>query len=243
MKPVAEREIKGTRLALIGAMQDEIALFLEGMEGGTSEEIAGISFYSGRIEGEPVVVCRSGVGKVNSALCTQILADRFQVKKLIFTGVAGALDPELDIGDIVISTSCQQHDVNATALGFDSGMIPYQEVSIFKADPRLIRMAEAAARKVCPGKVATGKILSGDQFIADPEEVRRLRVSFAGTCVEMEGAAVAHVCYQNRIPFVIIRSMSDRADFDADVNFAEFSAESARRSNDIVQRMLRNGDW
>lgn len=226
------------RIGLIGAMDEEIALFLKEMERERTEEYAGISYYLGRLAGRSVVICRSGVGKVNAAICTQVLIDRFQVEAVIFTGVAGALDPELDIGDIVVSSSCQQHDVDVTPLGLSKGAIPFQKVSEFPADPALIRLAQEAAAAWTEGRVITGKVLSGDQFIADKEIVHQLREQLSGTCVEMEGAAVAHVCHLNGVPFVVIRSMSDRADHSADVNFQEFAAVAARRSNGIVKQMI-----
>ncbi|OYD09002.1 5'-methylthioadenosine/adenosylhomocysteine nucleosidase [Paludifilum halophilum] len=227
------------RIGLIGAMPEEIALFLEEMELETQEEIAGTTFFQGQWADATVVVCQSGVGKVNAAVCTQTMIRQFAVEAVLFTGVAGALDPSLDIGDIVISTACQQHDIDAGPLGYSPGVLPFQSVSVFKADPRWVRLAEAAAEKWTESQVITGKVLSGDQFIADPEQVRQLRETFDGACVEMEGAAVAHVCHLNGIPFVVIRSMSDRADHTADVNFTEFVAASARRSNAIVRAMLR----
>jgi adenosylhomocysteine nucleosidase len=226
------------RIGLIGAMEAEIALFLEEMEWEDTEERAGVTYHRGRLAGQPVVVCRSGVGKVNAAVCTQILIDRYQVDAVLFTGVAGALDPELEIGDIVVSTACQQHDVDVTPLGIPKGMIPFQEVSVFPADPAWIALAEEAAQRCTEGRVIRGKVLSGDQFIARADRVRELRTALEGACVEMEGAAVAHVCYLNAIPFVIIRSMSDRADHSADVNFKEFAAIAARRSSEIVKNML-----
>ncbi|PTM59962.1 5'-methylthioadenosine/adenosylhomocysteine nucleosidase [Desmospora activa] len=225
-------------IGIIGAMEEEIALFLKEMEQERTEEHAGISFYIGRLVDRSVVICRSGVGKVNAAVCTQVLIDRFQIEAVIFTGVAGALDPELEIGDIVVSSSCQQHDVDVTPLGLDKGVIPFQETSEFPADPTWIQLAEKAASAWTEGRAITGKVLSGDQFIADQETVRQLREQLNGVCVEMEGAAVAHVCHLNDVPFVVIRSMSDRADHSADVNFQEFAAVAARRSNGIVKDML-----
>ncbi|MDN4595344.1 5'-methylthioadenosine/adenosylhomocysteine nucleosidase [Polycladomyces subterraneus] len=225
-------------IGVIGAMEEEVALFLEEMETEQVEEYAGIRYHRGRLAGADAVVCKSGVGKVNAAICTQILIDRFNVKAIVFTGVAGALHPDLDIGDLVISTSCQQHDMDVTALGFAPGQIPFQAVSVFPADERLIRLAEEAARRAADVKTVKGKVLSGDQFISSSEKVAELREKWEGVCVEMEGAAVAHVCYANRVPYVVIRSMSDRADHSANVNFAEFTKLAAERSCAIVREML-----
>jgi len=225
-------------IGVIGAMDEEIALLLDEMGEVTEEEYAGTTYHRGRLEDVSVVLCKSGVGKVNAAVSTQVLIDQYQVDAVIFTGVAGALHPDLDIGDIVISTECQQHDVDASPLGFAPGEIPFQETSVFQADPHLVALAEEASEKASGGKTMKGKILSGDQFISDTERVRKLHERFGGMCVEMEGAAVAHVCHLNRVPFVILRSISDRADHSAHVNFTRFTKMASRRSAGIVRRML-----
>ncbi|WP_256761604.1 5'-methylthioadenosine/adenosylhomocysteine nucleosidase [Cohnella sp. WQ 127256] len=226
-------------LGIIGAMQEEIELLLAKLDNRQTEQHAGITYYRGLFLGKKVVLTRSGVGKVNAAVCTQVLIDRYGVDAIIFTGVAGAVDPVLNIGDIVISTSSMQHDIDVTALGFPRGIIPYQEVSEYPADSHLIAIAEEAGRKVYPGRCHVGKILSGDQFIADRVMVKSLYDDLNGACTEMEGASVAQVCYMNNIPHVIIRSMSDKADGSAHVNFAEFTIEAANRSYAIVEEMVK----
>lgn len=226
-------------IGIIGAMQEEIKLLLEHMEGVQSERHAGLAYYRGTLHGKSVVVTRSGVGKVNAAVCTQALIDKFGADAVLFTGVAGAVDPELDIGDIVISTSSSQHDMDVTALGFPRGTIPYQEVSEFRSDEGLVKLAQAVGDDLFPGRCRTGKVLSGDQFIADRAVVRRLHEEMGGACTEMEGAAVAQVCHMNGVPHVIIRSMSDKADGSAHVNFAEFTVEAANRSFAIVSEMVK----
>jgi adenosylhomocysteine nucleosidase len=226
-------------IGIIGAMQEEIELLLAQLDNRLTEQHAGIVYHRGVYQGKKVVLTRSGVGKVNAAVCTQILIDRYGADAIIFTGVAGAVDPELNIGDIVISTSCLQHDVDVTALGFPRGTIPYQAVSEYPSDTALIALAEEAGRKVYPGRSYTGKVLSGDQFIADRAAVKELYDELGGACTEMEGASVAQVCYMNDIPHVIIRSMSDKADGSAHVNFAEFTVEAANRSFAIVNEMIQ----
>lgn len=225
-------------IGLIGAMDEEVNLFAERMEKNSSIMKAGITFRQGEWNGKRVILCKSGVGKVNAAVCTQILADSFGVEAVIFTGVAGALDPKLMIGDIVISVDCMQHDMDASALGFAKGMIPYADHSIFQADERLVQAAQIAGEALYPGKIHLGRILSGDQFVASREKVSELHAEMGGMCAEMEGAAVAQVCALNRIPFVVIRSMSDKADGTAQVDFLEFTAMAAERSAGIVERML-----
>lgn len=229
-----------TKLGLIGAMAEEIALIERHMTAAARSDKAGIAFIEGYFCGKPVVVCKSGVGKVNAAVCTQILIDAFGVDAVIFTGVAGAVDPELEVGDIVVSGECVQHDVDVTALGFPKGTIPFQETSVFAADGTLSRLALEAGRKVFKGRTKLGRVLSGDQFIADRKLVGQLRDELQGTCVEMEGAAVAQVCSMNRIPFVVIRSMSDKADGSAQVSFAEFTVQASENSYRIVEEMVKS---
>lgn len=226
-------------IGIIGAMQEEIDLLLANMGERTSDRHAGITYERGVLQGRSVVVCKSGVGKVNAAVCTQVLIDRYGAETVIFTGVAGALDPELDIGDIVISRSCLQHDMDVSPLGFARGVIPYQDVSDFPSDDQLVRLAEQAGERVFPGRCRVGKVLSGDQFIADRAQVEQLHAALGGSCVEMEGASVAQVCHMNGVPHVVIRGMSDKADGSAHVNFAAFTVEAANRSFAIVSEMLK----
>ncbi|MEF2964583.1 5'-methylthioadenosine/adenosylhomocysteine nucleosidase [Paenibacillus sp. M1] len=228
-------------IGIIGAMDEEIALLLQGMEEQTRVKLSGLSFVKGRFHGKEVVVCKSGVGKVNAAVTAQVLIDRLEAETVWFTGVAGALDPALNVGDIVISSSCQQHDMDCSPLGFPRGVTPYQEVSDFPADPRLVGLAKEACVRVCKENgYRVGRILSGDQFIADGNTVAFLYESMGGACVEMEGAAIAQVCYMNSVPYVMLRAMSDKADGTADVNFAEFTAIAAKRSFEIVEEMIRH---
>lgn len=227
------------RIGIIGAMDEEIALYMEGMGQPATTQKAGITYYSGEWEGQQVVLCKSGVGKVNAAVTTQILIDQFSVDHVIFTGVAGALHPDLNIGDIVVSTDCLQHDMDVTALGFEPGQIPYTEQWIWKADDKLTEQAVEAGKALEAGvQVVTGRILSGDQFVASREKVAALYEQFGAHCTEMEGAAVAQVCAMNHVPFVVVRSMSDKADGSAHVNFLEFTKLASERSYAIVKNML-----
>lgn len=225
-------------IGLIGAMDEEIELLLAQLENKETTVKAGVTYAAGTIHGKQVVVCKSGVGKVNAAVTTQILIDSFGVSKVLFTGVAGALHPELNIGDIVISSSCMQHDMDVTPLGFARGVIPYQEVSDFPADQHLIELAEEACKEQAAGHFIIGKVLSGDQFIASRETVQTLYEELGGACAEMEGSAVAQVCYMNSVPYVVIRSMSDKADGSAHVNFPEFTVKASKLSHEIVSYML-----
>jgi adenosylhomocysteine nucleosidase len=230
--------VKYETIGLIGAMDEEVERFLHRMEGATETVKAGIVFRQGEWNGKRVILCKSGVGKVNAAVCTQILIDTFRVEAVVFTGVAGALHPSLDIGDIVVSTDCMQHDMDVTALGFPKGTIPYAVTSVFPASPSLVEAAATAGETLYPGLTRRGRILSGDQFVASRELVKELHQELEGVCVEMEGASVAQVCHLNGIPFVILRAMSDKADGSAHINFPEFTKLAAERSAAIVENML-----
>ncbi|MBW7474211.1 5'-methylthioadenosine/adenosylhomocysteine nucleosidase [Paenibacillus oenotherae] len=228
-----------SRIGIIGAMVEEIELLHEHVEQSSTFVKAGITYVEGTLHGREVVFCKSGVGKVNAAVCTQILIDA-GVDCVLFTGVAGALDPKLSIGDIVISTSCLQHDMDCSPLGFARGQIPFQETSEFTADPSLIDLADKACNLLFPGRGIKGKVLSGDQFIASRDVVRQLHEDLNGACTEMEGAALAQVCAMNDVPYVVIRSMSDKADGSADVNFAEFTKEASVNSHRIIDEMIQH---
>jgi adenosylhomocysteine nucleosidase len=160
------------------------------------------------------------------------------VTQIIFTGVAGGVDATLKVGDIVISTDAVQHDADVRALGYKVGEVPGETLS-WQADFGLLESAFKAAKTIDGIHVIKGRILSGDQFIASPEKVKELREIFQGACAEMEGAAVAQICSKWHIPFVIIRSISDNADHDANVNFREFTPLAAARAKQVVWEMLK----
>ncbi|EIT85484.1 5'-methylthioadenosine/S-adenosylhomocysteine nucleosidase [Fictibacillus macauensis ZFHKF-1] len=230
------------RIGIIGAMDEEIHSMKHVFDFYGQCLYAQTTFYEGTYFDQEVVLCKSGVGKVNAAIAAQLLVDRFQVTHIIFTGVAGAVDPSLDIGDIVISTSAIQHDMDASKLSaqYPQGTIPmFDHPSDFIANEHLIQLADDAAQSLGDVAVVRGRILSGDQFIADGELVATYHEQFQGSCIEMEGAAVAQVCYLNEIPFVIVRSISDKANSEATVNFTEFTKLAAQRSSHIVEEMIK----
>lgn len=228
-------------IGIIGAMDVEIEQLLLNMQRTKSEERIGNQFITGVLAGVPVVITKSGVGKVNAALSAFSLIRDYNVTSVVFIGVAGALHPELNIGDMIVSTSCQEHDIDASILGFARGTIPYQAVSEYPADTDLVQITLKAATKLAASEsinIRSGKVLSGDQFISDRSIVEYLYQELGGDCVEMEGAAVAHVCYQMKTPYVVIRSMSDRADHEAPVDFVKFTELAAMRSCKLVISML-----
>ncbi|WZL74771.1 5'-methylthioadenosine/adenosylhomocysteine nucleosidase [Clostridiaceae bacterium 35-E11] len=230
------------RIGIIGAMDEEVAILKEKMQLEKKVSSAGMEFYQGRLLDKEVVIVRSGIGKVNAAICTQILISNFQINSVINTGVAGAIYEELEVGDLVISTDVIEHDFDVTGFGgYKLGQIPRMEEYIFKADGKLIEAASTAIEhKTLGHKVFVGRILSGDIFVASPEKKDFLWKEFKGYCTEMEGASIGHTCYVNNIPFVIIRAMSDKADGTAHVNFNEFVDEAVNNSVAIVLDMLKH---
>lgn len=228
------------RIGIIGAMDEEVDILVELMDIKNTLDKASLKFYEGTIEGRDVVLVRCGIGKVNSALCAQILISEFKVDAVVNTGVAGAINSQLDVQDIVISTDAIQYDVDARAFGYKKGMIPRLENSIFTADERLINAAyNSSKEEVKNHKVVKGRVVTGDIFISSKELKDELANEFNAFCGEMEGAAIAHVCSLNNVPFVIIRSMSDKADGSADVTYEEFVVDAAHNSKDIVLNMLK----
>lgn len=215
------------KIGIIGAMQEEVSQLKEAMDKVSIIEKAGMDFFIGKLEGKETVVVKSGIGKVNAGICTQILVDQFQVEAVINTGIAGSLRNEINIGDIVLSVDSLYHDMDATGFGYDFGVIPRMETSIFQADTRLLELAKKICLQVNPDiQVFCGRILSGDQFISDDAIKERITKNFGGYCTEMEGAAIAHTAYLNHIPFLIIRAISDKADHSATIDYEEFEEKA-----------------
>lgn len=225
-------------LGIIGAMDEEVARIKEEMTEVTVTSAAGMEFFEGRLAGKDAVVVRSGIGKVNAGICTQILADRFHVDAVINTGIAGSLKNEINIGDIVISTDTVQHDVDASGFGYKKGQIPRVDTFSFKADEVLRNLAVVCNEKVNPDIQAfCGRVVSGDQFISDHEKKRWLSEEFGASCTEMEGAAIAQAAYLNHIPYLVIRAISDKADDSAGMDYAEFEAQAIRHSVNLILEM------
>lgn len=226
-------------LGIIGAMTQEVANLKEQMEEVTIQTRAGMDFYQGKLCGKDVVVVRSGIGKVNAAVCSQILADQYQVDGIINTGIAGSLKNEINIGDIVLSKDTLQHDMDAIGFGYPAGQIPQMEVSVFQGDVKLIEAAKRCCEKVIPEVgVHVGRVVSGDQFISDKAKKKWLVQTFQGYCTEMEGAAIAQTAYLNQIPFLIIRAISDKADDSAEMDYEEFEAKAIEHSVKLVTAMV-----
>ena len=225
---------KKKKIGVIGAMEEEVEALRAKLENPEKLTKASMDFYSGTMNGHEVVIVRSGIGKVNAGICTQILADLFQVDVVINTGIAGSLRAEINIGDIVISTDAVQHDMDATGFGYKPGVIPRMETSCFKADPDLV----AAAKEAPEVRAFTGRVVSGDQFISDRAVKNRISQQFGGMCTEMEGAAIAQAAYLNKIPFVVLRAISDKADDSAVVDYPAFEKQAIRHSVALVENFI-----
>lgn len=228
-------------LGIIGAMDEEVSKLKDIMEDVSISKKASMEFYRGKMAGKEVVVVRSGIGKVNAGICTQILVDDFGIDSVINTGIAGSLNAAINIGDIVLSTDALQHDVDATGFGYAKGVIPRMEESTFVASEKLRNLARKCCERVNPDiKVFEGRVVSGDQFISDKARKDDILENFDGYCTEMEGAAIAQAAYLNNIPFLVIRAISDKADDSATEDYPIFEAKAIKHSVNLVEEMVKN---
>lgn len=226
-------------IGIIGAMDEEVSILKESMEVEKVVNKASMDFFQGKLSNKEVVIVRSGIGKVNAAVCTQILVSEFGVSSVINTGVAGSLRNEINIGDIVLSVDALQHDMDATGFGYEPGIIPRMDVSVFKADERLLNLAKEVNETVNTD-IATfvGRVVSGDQFISDKEKKQYLISQFDGFCTEMEGAAIAQTAYLNNIPYLVIRAISDKADNSAEMDYSEFERKAIEHTVKLVTELV-----
>lgn len=228
-----------SKIGVIGAMELEVEELKSKLDGIKVTKRAGMEFFEGVLNGADVVIVRCGIGKVNAALCVQILADLFQVTHVINTGVAGSLNARLNIGDILISRDAVHHDMDVSPLGYAPGIVPQMDTSYFQADEKLVQLAMESCAAVNPDiHVMSGRVVSGDQFIASKEIKNRLISTFRGDCTEMEGAAIAHGAYLNNIPFVILRAISDKADDSAEMDYPSFERDAAEHCAKLVADLV-----
>ena len=226
-------------LGIIGAMDEEVAQIKEKMTDVTVTSVAGMDFYQGKLGGKDAVVVRSGIGKVNAGMCSQILADRFHISAIVNTGIAGSLRAEINIGDIVVSTDAVQHDMDASGFGYRIGQIPRVDTFAFEADEKLRELAIECNQKVNPEiRAFPGRVVSGDQFICDKEVKDKLVENFHPLCTEMEGAAIGQAAYLNEIPFVILRAISDKADNSAEMDYPTFEKKAAEHCAKLVEEFI-----
>ena len=226
-------------IGIIGAMEVEVAILKEKMEDVRIIKKASMDLYEGILAGKKAVVVRSGIGKVNAGICAQILADVFSVDAIINTGIAGSLNKNINIGDIVLSTDVVQHDMDATGFGYRKGQIPQMPVFFFNADDNLRRLAAEVCKEVNPDiQVFEGRIASGDQFVCDQDVKNRIVSEFSAYATEMEGAAIGQAAYLNEIPFLVVRAISDKADGSAQMDYSEFEKAAVDHSVRLTLNML-----
>ena len=211
------------KYGIIGAMESEVCKLCDDLVGKEIIEYAGLRFFTGILEGKDVVIVKSGIGKVNAALCAQALVLKFNVTKIINTGIAGAFAKGLGVFDFVVSTAAVYHDFDTTAFGYKAGQVPGMPET-FVADKAMADTAVKAFNSSSltgEHKITRGLIASGDQFISGGEKKSFIVSTFHPQCVEMEGCAIAHTCFANNVPFVIIRCMSDTADESVKTTYSE----------------------
>ena len=227
------------KIGIIGAMELEVSALKKEMTTDRVVKKAGMEFYEGTLGGCNVVVVMCGIGKVSAGMCVQILADLFDVTHVINTGVAGSLNAKLDIGDILISNEAVQHDFDVTPLNYAKGQIPGIDVLAFPAESEMADKAYEACLKVNPDiNCIKGKVVSGDQFISSKEVKEYLIKEFSGDCAEMEGAAIAQAAYLNKIPYIVVRAISDKADDSAEMDYPSFEKQAAAHCARLVTEFV-----
>lgn len=228
------------KIGIIGAMEAEVAALKEKMQNAKITKKAGMNFYEGTIEGKEAVVVQCGIGKVNAAMCVQVLADLYHVTHVINTGVAGSLNTQLDIGDILVSVDAVRDDMDVTIFGYAKGQVPGTDRREFAADGKLRCAAVEACRKVnADVHVLEGRVVSGDRFISSGEVKDMLIEEFRGDCAEMEGASIAQAATLNGLPFVVIRAISDKADGSAEMDYPAFEKKAAEHCAKMVIELVR----
>ena len=227
------------KLGIIGAMAVEVETLKSEMKNLQVVQKAGMEFYDGVLEDMNVVVVQCGVGKVNAAMCAQVLCDCFQVTHLVNTGIAGSLCADLDIGDLLVSRDAMYHDFDVQHFGYEMGEVPGMGVLTFDADEEMIALAYEAAEAVNPGHSRIGRVASGDKFVAEKAVKEDIIAKTSALCTEMEGTAIAHVAFRNKLPFVILRAISDKADDSAEMDYPTFEAIAARHCAQVARTMAR----
>jgi adenosylhomocysteine nucleosidase len=225
------------KIGIIGAMDEEVSILKAKLENIQTTIIAGCEFYQGELNGKQVILTKSGIGKVAAAVATTLLLERFQPDTIINTGSAGGYDNNLNVGDIVISTEVRFHDVDLTAFGYEIGQMA-QLPPAFTADEKLIEVAQDAAQTIQGLNIIQGLICTGDIFMADPQKAEIARNNFPTMAAcEMEAAAIAQVCHQFEVPFVIIRSLSDIAGKKSELSFEQYLPIAAKNASILVEAM------
>lgn len=229
-------------IGIVAAMRVELEAILEAAEHISSQEHTSMTFYEGTLSGVPFVAAQCSPGKVNSALCAQVMADFYSPRMILNIGVAGGIGKDVKIGDVVIATVCVQYDFDATAGGNlrlgELEMPPDDRKMLeFPCDPEISgKLADAAEHLY--GHAHRGIIATGDRFVADPNLGKWLNETFGALACEMEGASTAHACYLNRIPCAVLRTISDNGNDTATVDFPTFAKESAHKAQQLLAGVI-----
>jgi len=224
-------------IGIIGAMDEEISVILSEMNNISEYNINNIKFYKGKIYDKDLVLVKSGIGMVNASIITTLLIKEFDVNKILFSGVAGSLNKNINVGDIVIADSLVEYMFNAIEFGYEIRQIPRMENSVFKSENLLNKIRDILKKD----SIFYGKILSGDKFVSNLEEKEKIGKKFDALAVDMESAAVAHCAYILGVEFAIIRSISDSLNSDSVMEYAEFVNVAAMNSKEILLKLLNGG--
>lgn len=226
------------KIGIIGAMEQEVAILKEALTNRTEESKGGCTFYSGELNGVDIVLLQSGIGKVAASVGTALLIEVYAPDMIINTGSAGGFDSSLNLGDVVVSTEVRHHDADVTAFGYEMGQMAGQPAA-FKADEKLMEIAEKAIAMKEGQHSVRGLICTGDAFVCSDEKKAYIRQYFPSVvAVEMEAAAIAQTCHQFQIPFVVVRAISDVADKASPMSFEEFLPLAAKSSSEMVSNMV-----
>jgi adenosylhomocysteine/aminodeoxyfutalosine nucleosidase len=226
------------KIAIMGAMPEEISPILEKLDSYKTTQYAGNKYYEASYKGVDLVIAYSKIGKVFSALTATTMIEHFGADRLLFSGVAGAISPTLKVGDLIVATKLSQHDLDITAFGHPYGYVPEGAVFV-EADKEMIKISKSVASEMGK-KVQEGIIATGDQFVANEEQKNWIGTTFGADALEMEGGSVAVVCDALNVPFFILRAISDTADMDASFSFDEFLQTSAQESAEFVMKMVQS---
>ena len=225
------------RIGLIGAMAEEVNELISEMRSRTEESVGRFVFYCGEISGAECVVVQCGIGKVAAAVCTQPLILKFSPDAVVNIGVAGGIGEEIRIGDLVLSEAVVEHDMNTTALGDPLGFLSGPDLVYIKSDCRLLSVFCETAEKL-GNRVHRGVIASGDLFVSNASQAKKIAERFSAKACEMEGASVGHTCFLMNVPFLVLRSVSDNADDSAKIDFPQFAALSAKKYGALIRAAL-----
>lgn len=231
------------RIAIIGAMDEEVTTLSQSLNQKAAQKTPfnDLPLWTGRLWDRAVLIARSGIGKVNAAMTTQYIIDHYKPSLIINTGVAGGISSTLKIGDLVVGYSSLQHDFDTRNFGYPRGVIPRLQASVFTADPRVVNVALEVAKGIFgTSNVQQGVIVSGDQFVSSLAQKEEILHFFPeASCVEMEGAAIAHVASLNQIPHLIVRAISDQADNTAPADFDLYLKEIIPPLNSVILELVK----